>query len=242
MGKTEKIVVLSVLFAIVVLFVWSLDQGEPKAAAPGEGQRGANPAVAVKPPTNPGTPAPSEAPLALQGRGDAPVVVPRPHPGNDPHPAAGPLLAAGVQGDDVPESRGPGVVLQPEWDLVTLTGLEATVDPEMFVAVARVGDTFATLAERYYADAAKARLLERSNEGVTVGVGVAVLVPAVDRLPKTPELRQVEVLEGEGLWHVAKRALGSGARWQELYQANQDRIDDPNQVRAGLSRRGHFSP
>ena len=33
MGKTEKIVVLSVLFAVVVLFVWSLQGPEARAAA-----------------------------------------------------------------------------------------------------------------------------------------------------------------------------------------------------------------
>ena len=35
MGKTEKIVVLSVLFAVVVLFVWSLQGPEARAAAAG---------------------------------------------------------------------------------------------------------------------------------------------------------------------------------------------------------------
>ena len=249
MGKTEKIVVLSVLFAIVVLFVWSLDQGEPKAAGPAgttgglvqpraQGGAGQAPdptkgvAAPVAPLSGRGTPA-SVDPDAKRQPEVSPVVQPRPHAGDVAHPSAGPLLVAGVNGDDVPASSGPGVVLQPDWDLVTLAGLEATVDPEVFATVSRAGDTWETLAERLYGDPTKARVLRRSNEGTALAVGTALLVPAVDRLPKTPEVREVEVLEGEGLWHVAKRALGSGARWRELYEANQDRIADPDQVKAG---------
>ena len=51
MGKTEKIVVLSVLFAVVVLFVWSLQGPEARAAAAGGGARGPMSGIA---PNDPG--------------------------------------------------------------------------------------------------------------------------------------------------------------------------------------------
>ncbi|MEZ6014182.1 MAG: LysM peptidoglycan-binding domain-containing protein [Planctomycetota bacterium] len=130
-------------------------------------------------------------------------------------------------------STGPGVVMQSGWDLNTLAGLEATIDPEVFTALVRDGDTWASIAKRYYGDEGRARLLRRSNEGTVLAAGKVVLVPAVDRLPNTPEVREVEVREGEGLWHVAKRALGDGNRWRELHEANRDRISNPDFVKPG---------
>jgi len=258
MGKTEKIVVLSVLFTIVVLFVWSLDQGESRAATDPGPRRGAGasdsraePATArAKGPapsaTQPGPVGPVAGPSA------GPVVEPRPHriqPPSEPASASGDLsardtsssesaegalLVAELGGGQPPASNGPGVILRAEWDLVSLVGLQGTVDPETFVAVARTADTWDTLAVRYYGDAGRARLLRRANEGTDLRAGTELLVPAVDRLPRTPDVREIEVLEGEGLWHVAKRALGSGARWKELHDANLDRIQNPDQVRAGM--------
>ncbi len=248
MGKTEKIVVLSVLFAIVVLFVWSLDQGEPQASAGGAGA-GARPSGApaggtsqqqsaakvVKPTpqspsrTNEGTPATAPPSGGLTSRVDQPTVKPRPHPDElGGASAQGPLLIS-----EMNAPKRSGVVLKAEWDLVSLEGLETTVDPETFVGTARAGDTWATLAVRYYGDASRALLLQRANEGLALREDVAFFAPAVDTLPKTPEVREVEVLEGEGLWNVAKRALGNGNRWRELFETNRDRIPNPDFVKPG---------
>lgn len=42
------------------------------------------------------------------------------------------------------------------------------------------------------------------------------------------------VRHGESLWRIARRKLGSGHKWRELYEANKDRIGgDPDFVRAG---------
>lgn len=246
MGKTEKIVVLSVLFAIVVLFVWSLDQGDAGAAGPTGGGDpvadrsggAANGGQANGP--GDGQPLVSRGGAGVTGLEPGPVVQARPFAPAEGQ-GGGPLLNADVEfgaaaADGArggPSSRGPGVVLRAEWDLVTLVGLESTVDPEVFVLSARTNETWESLAERLYGDASKARLLRRSNEGTTLGAGTALLVPAIDRLPKVPDVREVEVLEGEGLWHVAKRALGSGVRWKELHDANRDRISDPDHVKPG---------
>lgn len=42
------------------------------------------------------------------------------------------------------------------------------------------------------------------------------------------------VRPGDCLWRIAARELGSGARWQELYQANRDIIANPNRIWAGM--------
>jgi nucleoid-associated protein YgaU len=262
MGKTEKIVVLTVLFAIVVLFVWSLDQGEagaaegrvsgdPTPAAAGAdagraGERVPAPGDSATQPSaqpmrelgrGPGSGAPE--PLASRG-GEAlgvpgPVIAPRPHAGAADGDANGLLLSAEVGTNAAGAARRPvsPSALRGGWDIVTVVGLETTPDEELFLTRARAADTWEALAERYYGDTAKVRLLRRSNEGTALADGVEGFIPAIDRLPRTPEVREVEVLEGEGLWNVAKRALGSGSRWTEIHAANQDRIVDPNFVKPG---------
>jgi len=249
MGKTEKIVVLSVLFAIVVLFVWSLDQGGAQAkvdgdrqpnprgssasatpaAAPGPGKGATASDAGSKAATPPVRPPVDPTGLASRGGSGEGIVTPRPHaPARPAVEDQGSLLIA-----EVTPPKRPGVVLKAEWDLVSLEGLETTLDPEMFVGTARAGDTWATLAGRYYGNASRAVLLQRANEGLALREDVAFFAPALDTLPKVPEVRQVEVLQGEGLWNVAKRALGSGDRWRELYEANRERIPNPDFVKPG---------
>ena len=36
------------------------------------------------------------------------------------------------------------------------------------------------------------------------------------------------------LWKIAKELLGSGSRWNELYEANRDVIRNPNKIYVGL--------
>lgn len=49
-------------------------------------------------------------------------------------------------------------------------------------------------------------------------------------MPEAP-LRKVK--KGESLWEIAKKELGDGRRWKEIFEANKERIDDPNLIRAG---------
>ena len=38
------------------------------------------------------------------------------------------------------------------------------------------------------------------------------------------------VKKGDSLWRIASEQLGSGAKWQEIYEANKDTIKDPNLI------------
>ena len=42
------------------------------------------------------------------------------------------------------------------------------------------------------------------------------------------------VVKGDSLWKIAKELLGSGSRWNELYEANRDVIRNPNKIYVGL--------
>lgn len=236
MGKTEKIVVLSVLFAVVVLFVWSLQGPEARAA------------VGEKTPA-PITNQPSESANVFQRAAPKPQPViqleepvldgPRGQ-GTTQQVARGEGAAVGNENGLLsseivePEpTASNGVQLKAGWDLVSARGLERTVDPEMMILRPEAGSTWASLAVSLYGDEGRARLLRHYNEGM-VTPGEQVLVPAIDDLDPAPTFITVEVLEGESLWLVAERTLGSGTRWKEIFDLNRGIISDASKVRAGM--------
>ena len=45
--------------------------------------------------------------------------------------------------------------------------------------------------------------------------------------------RLAVVRQGESLWGVARRTLGKGSRWREIYEANRDAIADPDYLAPG---------
>lgn len=45
--------------------------------------------------------------------------------------------------------------------------------------------------------------------------------------------REYTIKKGDSLWNIAARELGSGHRWEYLYQVNKDRIKNPNKLKAG---------
>ena len=41
------------------------------------------------------------------------------------------------------------------------------------------------------------------------------------------------VVAGDSLWKIAQQYYGTGTRWDEIYQANRDTIQDPNAIWVG---------
>ena len=41
------------------------------------------------------------------------------------------------------------------------------------------------------------------------------------------------VVKGDSLWSIAKKHLGSGARWVEIYELNKAVISNPDQIQVG---------
>ena len=52
--------------------------------------------------------------------------------------------------------------------------------------------------------------------------------------PEQPVTSTYVVQRGDSLWKIAKNLLGSGSRWNEIYEANRDVIRDPNMIYVGL--------
>jgi len=62
--------------------------------------------------------------------------------------------------------------------------------------------------------------------------GAAVQEP--ERPAQTaPQLQSYTVVKGDCLWNIAKKYLGSGGRWKEIYELNKDKIKNPNLIYAG---------
>ena len=80
----------------------------------------------------------------------------------------------------------------------------------------------------------------------TAGEGTVVQDADVDLVEPTRDVpadpgsslapsRTYEVQPGDSLWTIAQSELGSGHRWQELYETNRNVIgDDPMRLRAGM--------
>lgn len=57
--------------------------------------------------------------------------------------------------------------------------------------------------------------------------------PEPERQGSPPEVQTYTVTKGDCLWKIAKKLLGDGNRWQELYNMNRDKISNPNLIREG---------
>ncbi|MCP3918405.1 MAG: LysM peptidoglycan-binding domain-containing protein [bacterium] len=89
------------------------------------------------------------------------------------------------------------------------------------------------MAARYYGDGVKAELLRRYNEGVReLTAGHELFVPVYD--DGYGAQAEYEVLDGENLWAIAKKVYGKGHLWNEIWEANKDRLKNPDAVRAGV--------
>lgn len=155
------------------------------------------------------------------------------------------LLSADVVDPKPPSSDLPsGSILRASAEL------RRTPHPDFMTYTLRPGDTFWGLAERFYGSPSRSALLSQANEGRrALRAGEEILVPIFDLASPGPERAAVgaaaprtaapgagdhEVQPGENLWAISKQHYGTGARWQEIYEANQDLLRNPDAVRAGM--------
>lgn len=264
MGKTEKIVVLGVLFLIVLILVVSLDPGTDAVLA---GSQDAEVALGQPQNLDPGVAGPervssesSGAPRGVQPAGDVLGAVPPPvaapftldrRPGQDPE--QDPLLdpgqapGAGRLGTDARPAARPRLLLgetrpiyavpetpPDDWALRSLAGLsDHRFDPTLKVYTVQGGETFESLAERYYEKATLASLLARNNEGVErLRAGMQILIPIHD--DGIDDERLYVVQQDDSLWKIAKKVYGQGSLWDQIFAANQDVLVDADAVKPGM--------
>jgi len=88
--------------------------------------------------------------------------------------------------------------------------------------------------EEIYLDRLKWRRIYRANRGV-IGGDPNLIRPGQELTIPRDWPTQVEVKPGESLWKIAGywEVYGSGPQWTTLYEANRDRIRDPNVLKPG---------
>ena len=57
--------------------------------------------------------------------------------------------------------------------------------------------------------------------------------PEPERQAETPQAKTHTVTKGECLTVIAKKELGDGNRWKEIYNLNRDKISNPNKIQIG---------
>jgi nucleoid-associated protein YgaU len=258
MGKVEKIVVLSVLFLITLILVVSLTgpfedtapQDAVQAAPARPGLAGPT-AGADRPAVELAGPTPGRRASRQVAQAEASPTAPAAASGSE---RVG-LLDAAV-GTAAAGGSTAGTIL------VTADGLLPSYLPEYRFYACRDGDSWRSIADRYYGTPARADLLRRANEGRRQVVpGEKILVPVIDltedgpvgggghapvRPPVPPQVPARSatppagvapgyhvVVEGESLWKIAKDAWGEGSRWKEIYEANRDVLASPDDLSAG---------
>lgn len=296
MGKLEKVIVLSVLAVIAVILVLSLTLDDPlkkdKVVMAGGSPTqpgGAGTPAKLSPEGRPeqssvgATQAPTAAPSLVQQKVE-PQVQPQAKSADlvQAVPVSQPAASAKSAGSAPSTLLSTNVAL-PKPDAGAAHASQATGTPsgsilkssdglqESYLADMRFytwqsGDSFRSVAAKYYGDPAKFTILRRSNEGrENVQAGEKILVPVFDLDAPRPvdaalaspaaaksgtqakaPTKAVDaaggprvhvVQDGESLWKIAKLELGDGGRWNEIYEANRDVLSKPEAVHVGLKLR-----
>lgn len=58
----------------------------------------------------------------------------------------------------------------------------------------------------------------------------ATVQPAPRETTSAPQNLSYTVKSGDCLWNIAKKQLGDGSRWKEIYELNKDKIKNPNLI------------
>jgi nucleoid-associated protein YgaU len=174
MGKFEKLVILTVLFAAAIVLALSFNRGDKKVEADSplsgaEKLLGEEPGLGqVDSPTGAESqPLVSEEPKKEEATGSL-------------------LLNAGDESLATPNEPAPGLAADPISDrsariLGDTTGLRPSFLDDYMVYTVAEGDTWSTLAQRFFQDGRFTRNLHQANDGMaTLTPGTEILVPVYD--------------------------------------------------------------
>ena len=110
------------------------------------------------------------------------------------------------------------------------------------------GETLGGIAERLMGSSRHWEAISAANgdlDPTVLQVGQRLVIPPVDRntgQPVPAVLKAVTgtivtVKEGDSLSRIAKRELGSAVRWEDIFNANRDVLDDPGALQIGMRLR-----
>lgn len=175
--------------------------------------------------------------------------------------------AAGAREDEISVSigRGDGVV---EPVVVSVAPDDVAPDDEEVIEpvsreqeseehttyVVKKGDTLSAIAQRFYGDASRWRLIAKANDlsdPNTVRVGMELIIPQQQKVKpsrpaaepridvaasgedETKKARDYIVKKDDSLWKIAAAEYGDGNKWPTVFEANRNSIRNKNLLRPG---------
>lgn len=111
---------------------------------------------------------------------------------------------------------------------VIITGvlnMEATIESFSYGEQDATGDIYYTLYIKEY------KKIKTKKATVTI----ATVKPSTraTKAPETSSGKTYTVVRGDCLWNIAKRFYGNGAQYTKIYNANRDKIKNPNLIYPG---------
>jgi hypothetical protein len=115
---------------------------------------------------------------------------------------------------------------------------EPEPEPEPFVHVVQPGESLRMLAQRFLGNEMRWREIFNANRDKIskpdlIRPGMTLLIPLGEQPLPVPRLTHV-VREGENLRMLAQRFLGDEMRWPEIFNANRDKISNPDLIHVGV--------
>ena len=133
---------------------------------------------------------------------------------------------------------------------VSGTRTSAPIAKQPKVHFVRSGETLSAISKKYYGTPDHAGQIARDNnignpQRIRVGTrlvladepGASIRSPRTTASTPTKSVarRVITVREGETLSEIAKRELGSEAKWHELWQMNKKAVPNPNRLQPGTT-------
>ena len=107
--------------------------------------------------------------------------------------------------------------------ITDLLNMEATIESFVWGERDATGDIYYTLALKEY----------KKIKTKTVTSNVATETTRETKAPESSSGKTYTVKSGDSLWSIAKRFYGNGAQYPKIYEANKDKIKNPNLIYAG---------
>jgi len=106
------------------------------------------------------------------------------------------------------------------------------------VIVVQEGETLSSIAERYLGSSGRWRALFEANQHQIsapnqITPGMELELPLTPRSEPGPQKATYVVRSGDSLSGIANRVFGDRSRWDEIYRANRDVLDDPDTLPVG---------
>lgn len=162
-----------------------------------------------------------------------------PHNGLDfALPTGTPVLACDegfvIYADNIPDSDGMGIILQHDWGISLYWHLSEVIAKlgHVYTKGAIIGKSgatgWATGPHLHFGIKVKGDEPAGMRGWTDPKKYFSEQLPQEEHQPQQPHI--YEVIPGDSLWTIAEKFYGNGGKWRLIYEANKDKIKNPNLI------------